>query len=148
MGLDMYVYAVDKERVIDDTNFFVPVKSYDNDLTEIFYWRKHNYIHSWFELLWEEKLKRMGRLAADSPAGSQYQDFDCEYIRIDLADLDRLEKCIRKKNMPFIKGGFLMTCNPTEAYDDEDKAYDLKFIEKARHYIATDIFALYYYSWW
>ena len=55
MGLDMYVYAVDKEAAVNDFSF-------DNTIDPkiVKQWRKHPNLHGWMEKLWRKKLERAG----------------------------------------------------------------------------------------
>jgi hypothetical protein len=55
MGLDMYVYAVDKAAAVNDFSF-------DNSIDPkiVKQWRKHPNLHGWMEKLWRKKLEQTG----------------------------------------------------------------------------------------
>ena len=56
MGLDMYAFIVDADKVGDKvTDVALPLKVADTT-TEICYWRKFNALHGWMEDLKEKCL--------------------------------------------------------------------------------------------
>jgi hypothetical protein len=136
MGLDAWVHAVPEnilatDQEVDillseegiangqlkkDIKLFCGLADRGEEKIEVWYWRKNHALHEW-----------MGRLY-DSKGGTDPQ-FNCNNVRINLEDLDELEKAILT--------GLI----------EEDIDYDLLFILKAREYINNG-FAIFYDSWW
>jgi hypothetical protein len=154
MGLDMYVYRtaekiakIGTERPFDTTipenKYIVDGKlDWDKyrkllDKVRICYWRKHADLHGWFQQLWASN----GGKPASDYFGDNFNGGD--WVRIDSEDLDTLEASIKGKNLPHTTGFFFGT-----SYGDADeKAYDLKFISKARRQLAKG-YSLFYTSSW
>jgi hypothetical protein len=132
MGLDMYAFTVSAKDADDNE---VDLKRYDgNDVhevipsTEIFYWRKFNALHAWMEDLYRIK-------------GGTAVRFNCNTVRLDAKDLDRLEMDTgNNKLVPVIFFG-----EQTIYPEDIESVAD--FIAKAREALA-DGKAVYYESWW
>ena len=134
MGLDMYAFTVSAKDAGDNV---VDLKRYDeNDVhevipsTKIFYWRKFNALHAWMQDLYRMK---------GGTAGS----FNCNTVRLDAKDLDRLEMDTGNNKLVPINGFFFgeQTIYP------EDLESVTAFIAKAREALA-DGQAVYYDSWW
>lgn len=124
MGLDMYGFTTSRNNVVSD----VEVKN-KNLLNEFFYWRKHPDLHGWFKALYEEK-------------GGQ-AEFNCELVRLESGDLDRLEEAIKGDMLPHTEGFFF-----GESYHDKDeRENDLRFIQLARDALGIGL-AVFYQAWW
>ena len=74
MGLDSYLYSVDKK---DATSDFL---CYETSRDEFKYWRKHHDLHKW-----------MSRLFVKKGGDISFSGFNCEYVRVTLKDLKRLK---------------------------------------------------------
>ena len=134
MGLDMYAFTVSAKDAGDNV---VDLKRYDeNDVhetissTEIFYWRKFNALHGWMEDLYRLK-------------GGTAVSFNCNTVRLDLKDLDRLEMDTGNNKLVPINGFFF----GEQSIYPEDLASVAVFVAKAREALA-DGKAVYYDSWW
>jgi hypothetical protein len=133
MGLDMYAFAVPAD-VVGDTQVDLRMNDdYGNALfesTELFYWRKFNALHGWMEDLYRLK-------------GGTALSFNCNTVRLDAKDLDRLEMDTGNNKLVPINGFFFgeQTIYP------EDLESVATFIAKAREALA-DGKAVYYDSWW
>jgi hypothetical protein len=117
MGLDSNVYVVRTEFVIDDFSF---QKSTDEEsLRSMFYWRKHHDLHQWMKKLF---IKKGGDFCLNQ--------FNCEFIRLTLEDIQLLE-------------------NDMEWYEEQPEAYndDIRFIREAKIYL-QDGYSLYFSSWY
>ena len=132
MGLDMYAFTVSAkdagDNVVDlETNYGT-----DNEVekTELFYWRKFNALHAWMQDLYRAK-------------GGTAEVFNCNTVRLDAKDLDRLEMDTGNNKLVPINGFFFgeQTLYP------EDIESVATFIAKAREALA-DGQAVYYDSWW
>ena len=132
MGLDMYAFTVSAkdagDNVVDlETNYGT-----DNEVekTELFYWRKFNALHAWMQDLYRAK---------GGTAGS----FNCNTVRLDAKDLDRLEMDTGNNKLVPINGFFFgeQTLYP----EDIESVAD--FIAKAREALDYGK-AVYYDSWW
>ena len=134
MGLDMYVFQTSEDNLIDNKQFndkdVVDVKK----LEEVWYQRGHPRLHKWFEKLYLEK-------------GGKCEEFNGEYVKLTIEDINKLEKVLRKNKLP-INNGF-----PNGCFFDEYVSYydtynrDKKFIRKARD-ILKDNNCLIYSSFW
>lgn len=129
MGLDMYAFAVRKEDAIDTLTIRSKEDGREENLSELFYWRKHHDLHGWMERLW----RRKGGVGT----------FNCCPVQLTAEDLDALQFDLLNDALPKTQG-FFFGDNPP---DDESLKEDLQFIQKARDTIA-DGFAVYYDSWW
>ena len=117
MGLDSHCYAVKLGDVIDDFSF-----KENSQKEEIMYWRKHFPLHRWATRLFKRKGGDM----------SQHQ-FNCEYVRITLEDLEFL-----KDDMDWL-----------DEYPYQKSDYDdFAFIDKATFYLNSLKKALYFTSWY
>ena len=126
MGLDMYAFIVDADKVGDK----VTDVALGFDATEICYWRKFNALHGWMEDLYRQKR------------GLRH-DFNCTTLRLDLKDLDRLEMDTgNNKLIP--RNGFFFGAQEIDSEDLESVA---TFVKVARQAIA-DGKAVFYDSWW
>lgn len=134
MGLDMYAFTVAAKDAGDNV---VDLEVYDNendtyliDKTELFYWRKFNALHAWMENLYRLK-------------GGTAESFNCNTVRLDAKDLDRLEMDTGNNKLVPVNGFFFgeQTIYP------EDLESVATFIAKAREALA-DGQAVYYDSWW
>jgi hypothetical protein len=126
MGLDMYAFIVDADKVDDK----VTDVALGDTATEICYWRKFNALHGWMEDLYRQK-------------GGSKESFNCTTLRLDLADLDRLEMDTgNNKLIP--RNGFFFGAQEIDSEDLESVA---TFVKVARQAIA-DGKAVFYDSWW
>jgi hypothetical protein len=132
MGLDMYAFTVSAkdagDNVVDlETNYGT-----DNEVekTELFYWRKFNALHAWMQDLYRAK-------------GGTAEVFNCNTVRLDAKDLDRLEMDTGNNKLVPINGFFFgeQTLYP------EDIESVATFIAKAREALDYGK-AVYYDSWW
>jgi hypothetical protein len=121
MGLDMYA-SVTSEK-IPAVDFDAP-----EDITELFYWRKHPNLHGWMERLYRAK-------------GGQHEDFNLTPVRLDEADIDALERAVNTDALPNTEGFFFGASQP------EDKEGDLEFIRLARLAIKSGRYVC-YHAWW
>ena len=122
MGLDMYAY-VTAEKLASAVDFPEPVR-----FKKLHYWRKHPNLHGWMEALYVEK-------------GGKDTNFNMSPVKLDSADLDRLEAAITGKKLPDTTGFFFGESDGSEAEDD------LSFIAKARQAIALGN-VVFYLAWW
>ena len=125
MGLDMFVRTYDVDCAETDVVFAEEIKS-----EELQYWRKHHDLHGWMESLYREK-------------GGKEEEFNCVNVRLNVEDLDRLEKDLVENKLPHTEG-FFFGNNPP---DSESLAEDLQFIANAREAINKGK-SVYYSSWW
>lgn len=128
MGLDMYAFTVPAEWAGDTVTDYTP--DADRKSEELYYWRKFNALHGWMEDLYRLK-------------GGTSESFNCNTVRLDLKDLDRLEMDVGKKKL-VPRNGFFFGSQEIYPEDIESVA---EFVAKARQAIA-DGKAVYYDSWW
>ena len=121
MGLDMFAYITRAE---------IPPVDFERteNSTQLFYWRKHPNLHGWMEKLYRSK-------------GGTDAEFNCVAVRLELPDIDALERAVGADGLPFITGFFFGESGP------EDKQADLEFIRKARVAL-KDGLKVFYTSWW
>ncbi len=103
---------------------------YENPIViakEIAYWRKHPDLHGWMENIYREK-------------GGREQSFNGDPVRLTLADLDRLEEDILRKNLPKTSGFFF-------GESGEISLKDLEFVLEARKAIQEGDTVFYDSSW-
>ena len=86
MGLDMYAFTTESE--IPTVDFDAP-----EDRSELHYWRKHPDLHGWMKTIYRGK-------------GGSDESFNCVPVRLDKADLDRLERDIKACALPPTQGFF------------------------------------------
>jgi hypothetical protein len=130
MGLDMYAWVVSKDDAVDDLTIRTEADGRTEEMSELYYWRKHHDLHGWMERLYRNK-------------GGDKQSFNCCPVRLHENDLNALEFDLLNNMLPKTQGYFFGTNPP----DDESLKDDLKFIELARDAI-KDGNAVYYDSWW
>lgn len=121
MGLDMYAFTT--QTKIEAVDFDAP-----DDAQQLHSWRKHPNLHGWMEELYCAK-------------GGAGEDFNCDSVRLNVADLDKLEAAIKAKTLPETQGFFFGKSEPENADDD------LHFIGKAREAIKRGL-SVFYTSWW
>ena len=126
MGLDMYAFTVDAK----DAGDAVTDVALGDNAVELFYWRKFNALHGWMENLYRLK-------------GGTAESFNCNTVRLDAKDLDRLEMDTGNNKLVPINGFFFgeQTIYPEQLESVAD------FIAKAREALDYDN-AVYYDSWW
>jgi hypothetical protein len=127
MGLDMYAFIVDADKVGDAT---VDVALDADTATEICYGRKFNALHGWMEDLYRQKR------------GLRH-DFNCTTLRLDANDLDRLEMDTGNNKLIPVNGFFF---GVQEIYP-EDLESVATFVKVARQALAEGK-AVFYDSWW
>lgn len=131
MGLDMYAWTVDPADLDEqDVTRQVDVTLPRQNVSELWYWRKHHDLHGWMERLYREK-------------GGAAESFNCVTVRLTFADLTRLEIAIANNDLPATTG-FFFGDNPP---DKESNEQDMKFIAAAKQAIA-DRKVVFYDSWW
>ena len=104
--------------------------NYENPIVvakEIAYWRKHPDLHGWMENLYREK-------------GGREKSFNGDLVVLTLADLDRLEEDILRKNLPKTSGFFF-------GESGEISLKDLEFVLEARKAIQEGDTVFYDSSW-
>ena len=121
MGLDMYAFKT--RQAVPETDFEAP-----DDVELITQWRKHPDLHGWMRQLYDVR-------------GGQSDEFDGDTVRLDLADIDALEKAVLAGMLPETHGFFFGESQP------EDKELDIAFIAEARKAIAEG-YNVFYDSWW
>ena len=127
MGLDQYAFKVKKSAIVNDLKFKKEIDGEDT-YEKIYYWRKVPALQGFMEELYYEK-------------GGE-DSFNCEYVRLDLKDLERLKNAVDNDTMP------IHTTGPFFGkHYDEDMPTVLDFIKKAKKVI-EDGDAVYYSSWW
>ena len=130
MGLDMWAFAISKDKVkIAATDVEFDEKT-EEALEELANWRKHHDLHGWMGQLYNEK-------------GGKASSFNCVTVQLEKEDLNRLEDDVRSNKLPKTRG-FFFGDNPP---NDDSIAEDIEFIEKARGAIEEGK-AVFYYSWW
>jgi hypothetical protein len=120
MGLDMYAYKTSEQ--VEEHGFETPLNS-----ILIQQWRKHPNLHGWMEQLYRLK------------GGAK--EFNVETVRLDLDDINALERAVKQNQLPETTGFFFGESQP------EDKKLDLRFIKAARKAI-NEGYSVYYTSWW
>jgi hypothetical protein len=125
MGLDMYAFAVSKEKSIDQFTI-----APDSDNEELQYWRKHHDLHGWMEQLYRAK-------------GGTKESFNCVPVQLTVEDLDQLQSDLLGERLPQTQG-FFFGINPP---DLESLKEDLMFIQKCRIALEEGK-TVYYDSWW
>src|SRR3990172_2061888 len=125
MGLDQNAYYCEAARL--------PCKAqvdFDMDeleATSFQYWRKHPDLHGWMEALY---IRKGGK-----------ETFNFTPVRLEVEDLDQLERSILSRNLPHTTGFFFGSS------DGKSSEEDLEFIRKARIRLAEG-YAVFYNSWW
>jgi len=128
MGLDMNVIVVNADLIgTQQVDLQIPENALTNELQ---YWRKHHDMHGWMEQLYRKK-------------GGKSEQFNCDTVRLEAEDLDKLERDIKKKDLPATQG-FFFGNNPPDSDSDKE---DLEFVRKARVALQNKQ-AVYYTSWW
>ena len=126
MGLDMYAFIVDADKVDDK----VTDVALGDTATKICYWRKFNALHGWMEDLYRLK-------------GGSKDSFNCTTVRLTDSDLDRLEMDTGNNKLVPVNGFFF----GAQEIDSEDLESVAVFVKTAREAIA-DGKAVFYDSWW
>ena len=129
MGLDMFVWRVKANDAIDELTIRSEKDGREEELEELWYWRKHHDLHGWMQKLYKNK------------GGTE--EFNCVPVRLNPCDLDALQFDLLDSSLPETKG-FFFGDNPP---DLETLKEDLKFIQKARDAIDDGDY-VYYDSWW
>lgn len=143
MGLDMYAYAVNANVLGDkQVDFHVPEIDPDKveeeafeerdkriGMVQLMTWRKFNHLHGWMHRLYQTK-------------GGEGLEFNCDNVRLDLADLRALEVAL-KIGLPHEPGFFF----GGEEINEWDMDKTKEFIALARDAIANGK-AVFYSSWW
>lgn len=128
MGLDMYAWAVPQEWAGETDTDYQP--DADRKTEEIFYWRKFNALHGWMQDLYKNK-------------GGTSDVFNCNTVRLEEKDLDRLEMDTGNNKLVPINGFFF----GSQEIFPEDLESVAEFVAKARAAIAEGK-AVFYDSWW
>lgn len=143
MGLDMYAYSCPAELLVglsDTDNVWPAISDPDPEFkdsrtakpevnTDFVYWRKFNALHGWMSDLYFAK------------GGTEV--FNCEYVRLREADLDKLaaDAQIGLKG----RGGFFW--GTVGDFTEDDREEVLEFVVRARQQLAEGR-AVIYSSWW
>jgi hypothetical protein len=132
MGLDQYAVLFTADEAGDrETDISWEEEEEEisgSQMRRLQVWRKHSNLQGWMEKLYREK-------------GGEAKDFNCVTVRLNLEDIDRLEKVVIAGELPHTTGFFFGQSQP------EHKAEDLEFIAKARDAIGKG-FIVCYDSWW
>jgi hypothetical protein len=139
MGLDMYAYVAARAG---QQNEFYEGSTWDPELKqsvnpaieqprEIAYWRKHPNLHGWMQELWESR----------QPGGDP-NNFNGIEVELTWDDLDRLERTVKKRQLPDTSG-FFFGNNADQHYYDQD----LKFVQKAKAETFLGLKVFYNSSW-
>ena len=120
MGLDQFAYTRDAEG---------------EQIEELKYWRKHNALHGWMEMLYRIK-------------GGGASMFNGVEVELDFAAIEQLEKCVSEGNLPHTEGFF---SGADSSGDDESSIYlreeTLEFVAKAKKALARGEKVYYDSSW-
>lgn len=100
--------------------------------TDFSYWRKFNNLHGWMERLYREK-------------GGTQESFNCTTVRLDPADLDRLERDAKAGENLDPTGGFFF--GSAEVLDEDDRNDILEFVQRSREAIGFG-YVILYSCWW
>lgn len=129
MGLDMYVYTVEQDKVgeheVSDTlpsDFKFGEQADDIDFA---YWRNFNHLHDFMDYLYYDK-------------GGE-KEFNCEFVRVDLRDLDAIKELLDDGEY-----GFFLS---DDEMSDEHAKYTHDFINRAKEAINQGM-TVWYGSWW
>ena len=128
MGLDMYAFKMKAKEAGDTQTMAGWPEVIERE--EIAYWRKFNHLQGWMEALYREK-------------GGDKDDFNCVYVRLEQADLDRLKVALDNKQLVHTPGFFF---GGDEMHEWDVEATE-QFIEDAKQAL-LDGDAVFYYSWW
>jgi hypothetical protein len=127
MGLDMYAFKMKAKEAGDTQTMAGWPEVIERE--EIAYWRKFNHLHGWMETLYREK------------GGTD--EFNCVYVRLEQADLDRLKDALDNRKLVHTPGFFF----GTSEWDDLHIIHTEEFIQDAKQAL-LDGDAVFYYSWW
>jgi len=127
MGLDMYAFKMKAKEAGDIQTMAGWPEVIERE--EIAYWRKFNHLHGWMEGLYRGK------------GGTD--EFNCVYVRLEQADLDRLKTALDKRNLKHTPGFFFGNAE----WDDLHIIHTEEFIQNAKQAL-LDGDAVFYYSWW
>ena len=122
MGLDQYAWA--RER--GESN-----EGHEPQFT----WRKHSKLQEFMEQLFVEKTSLSS------------VELNCGELELELADIEKLEKCIEQKAMPISPGGFFYGHQFQDEAEDEYRDQDIMFCEWARREIEQGNTVI-YSCWW
>ena len=146
MGLDQYAYvaarAGQREEYWDGAEldqFGKSVNTKVSEPRELAYWRKHPNLQGWMESLWKHKMHQANRDIEESEWGSSFNGVELE---LDAADIDALERAVKKRQLPKTSGFFFG--------DEKDQHYyehDLEFIRQARAELFMGLKVFYNSSW-
>lgn len=119
MGLDMYIYQVDKKNVKLDEDLLIKKLSKSSSLEEIAYWRKNPAIHDWMEKLY---IERGGK-----------EIFNGVYLYLTENNLKQLKDDIKNFKLNYNASGFFFgkSNSPlSQDFDEESHLYDIELVEK------------------
>ena len=127
MGLDSYVYKVKLFDVIDNFSYKGSEEG-GRDTNEFFYWRKNYGIHNVMKRVFIRK-------------GGDYNlnQFNCDYVRIELSDIEFLKRDACWLDEFYSK-------NFKEVVEENNR--DLEFFCRAEEFLKKNTHALYFYSWY
>ena len=127
MGLDMYAFKMKAKEAGDTQTMAGWPEVIERE--EMAYWRKFNHLHGWMEGLYREK------------GGTG--EFNCVYVRLEQADLDRLKTALDNRKLVHTPGFFF----GTSEWDDLHIIHTVEFIDNAKQAL-LDGDAVFYFSWW
>lgn len=129
MGLDMYAYTVEQDKVgeheVSDTLPFGFKFEEQADDISFAYWRKFYHLHDFMNDIYYDK-------------GGE-KEFNCEFVRLDLRDLDAIVELLDDKEY-----GFYLS---DDEISDEHVKYTYEFINRAKEAINQGK-SVWYSSWW
>lgn len=133
MGLDMYAYSMKSEYAKGKDIDLCPVDELEIELSElkrIKRWRKFNHLHGWMMDLYYKK-------------GGKSHDFNCNSVKLELLDLEKLKYDIEHNNLSYTPGPFFGSIEIWE----EDIESTKEFIENAKELINNG-YTVFYDSCW
>ena len=118
MGLSMYVFQTTEDNLSEDPTDVVD----ESKLVEVYYWRNHPKLHRWFENLYREK-------------GGKYKEFNCEYVKVTIEDINKLEQVLKEDELPIYNDGYMKFGCFSLSYELSSVKYnhDIQFITIARN---------------
>lgn len=129
MGLDMYSIAANPGLFNGSAGELPDMDNLPEEPANLHYWRKHANLHGWMTQLYRQK------------GGTG--DFNLQFVKLTVEDLDQLEKDVQQARLPFTQGFFFGASENSmrERADTHD------FIHKARAALANGKEVV-YYAWW
>jgi hypothetical protein len=128
MGLDQSAYHC-KPEVIGSKQIGFEENIEREDVTSFAYWRKHPNLQGWMEKLYRSKGGK--------------EEFNCNVVRLEEADLDMLDCAITGDRLPTTSGFFFGQSDHSLSQQE----IDLAFVLNARRLLASGEAIFYSSSW-